>query len=312
MPGDRIDVRLRYVEPLRWQQGLVRIEFPTVVGPRYIPGTQATGHVGTGWAMDTDAVPDASRVTPVVRHPESRSGHDISLTVDLDAGFPASSIHSVSHAVNVRTLPDGRQRVELASGATLPNKDFILEVQEAESTQPKAALFLSPGDSGETHFVLAAYPPSVAPHERVPVEMLYMIDTSGSMEGTSIEQAREALLQALDRLRPMDRFAILSFNSVYAEFAPQTLPATSENVAAARQYVKNLRAGGGTEMLPALLHLMAKNRTEGYLRTIILLTDGDLGNEEQIFTALHSNLGNARLFTVAIGSAPNLDRKSTR
>ena len=140
----------------------------------------------------------------------------------------------------------------------------------------------------------------------MPVEMLYMIDISGSMEGTSIEQARGALLQALDTLMPTDRFGILAFSSGYGEFAAEPLPATANNLAAARHYVKNLQAGGGTEMLPALLHLMRKPQLPGYLRHIILLTDGDLGNEEEIFAALHSDLGNARLYTIAIGSEPNL------
>jgi Ca-activated chloride channel family protein len=216
-------------------------------------------------------------------------------------------VKSVSHEVTVHRLADGRQHVELAAGATLPNKDFLVEVQQAESTKPKTALFLSPGnDTGETQFLLATYPPTVQPSERVPVEMMYMIDVSGSMMGTSIEQARAALLQALDRLRPNDRFGILAFSSGYGEFAPVTLVATAENVAAAREYVRGLHAGGGTEMLPALIHLMTKPAVPGYLRHIILLTDGDLGNEEQIFTAMRADLGGARLYTIAIGSAPNL------
>jgi Ca-activated chloride channel homolog len=307
MPNDRIDVRLQYVEPLRWEEGRVRVVFPMVVGPRYIPGTQAVDHSGTGWASDTNAVPDASRITPTVRTPESRSGQDISVTVDLDSGFEAASVKSVSHAVKVHRLADGRQRVELAAGATLPNRDFILEVQQAESTQPQAALFLSPGnDSGETHFLLTALPPTVQPSERIPVEMLYMIDVSGSMSGTSIEQAREALLQALDRLRPTDRFGILAFCHSYKEFSAEPLFASPDNLSRAGDYVRNLEAGGGTEMLPALLHLMRKPQIPGTLRHIVLLTDGDLGNEEQVFAALRHDLGGARLYTVAIGSAPNL------
>jgi Ca-activated chloride channel family protein len=307
MPGDHIDVRLRYVEPLRWEAGKMRVTFPMVVGPRYIPGTQAAGHTGTGWATDTDAVKDASRITPIVRNPESRSGHDISVSVELDAGFEAAAVKGVSHEVSVHRLADGRQHVELSAKATLPNRDFVVEVQQAESTKPKTALFLSPGnDTGETQFLLATYPPTVQPNERVPVEMMYMIDVSGSMMGTSIEQARAALLQALDRLRPNDRFGILAFSSGYGEFAPVTLVATAENVAAAREYVRGLHAGGGTEMLPALIHLMTKPAVPGYLRHIILLTDGDLGNEEQIFAAMKADLGGARLYTIAIGSAPNL------
>jgi Ca-activated chloride channel family protein len=308
MPGDHIEVRLRYVEPLHWEDGRIRLVFPMVVGPRYIPGTQAVGHTGTGtgWAVDTDAVSDASRITPPVRNPDSRPGHDISVSVDLDSGFEFGSINSVSHAITVRRLPDGRRHIELASGATIPNKDFVLEVQQAESTQPKTALFLSPDPgSGETYFLLSAFPPTVHPVKRMPVEMLYMIDVSGSMGGASITQAREALLQALDRLGPNDRFGILAFNHAYYEFASEPLAATTENLAAARRFVQHLEAGGGTEMLPALLHLMRKPETSGYLRHIILLTDGDLGNEEQIFAALRLKLGGARLYTVAIGSAPN-------
>jgi Ca-activated chloride channel family protein len=307
MPNDEIDVRIRYVEPLHWEEGRMRLDFPMVVGPRYIPGAQPVGHTGTGWATDTDAVPDASRITQIVRNPDSRSGHDISVSVDLDPGFETTSIKCVSHEIRVKQMKDGRQRVELAAGATIPNKDFILEIQQPDSTQPNAALFLSPsGDSGETQFLLAAYPPTVQPANRMPVEMLYMIDVSGSMGGSSIEQAREALLQALDRLSPNDRFGVLSFSNNYNEFAAEPLPATQSNLDAARDYVRHLQAGGGTEMLPALLHLMQKPEIPGYLRHIILLTDGDLGNEDQIFAALHQNLGNARLYTVAIGSAPNL------
>ena len=278
-----------------------------VVGPRYIPGTMPVGHAGTGWAKDTDAVPDASRITPIVRNPENRPGHDISVSVDLDPGFETSSVTSVSHTITLSRLPDGRQHVELADGATVPNKDFILEVRQADTARPKAALFLSPGnDSAESHFLLAAFPPTVHPTERAPVEMLYMIDVSGSMAGTSIEQARGALLQALDRLRPVDRFGILQFSSDYHEFAAEPLQATAENVGAARRYVQRLEAGGGTEMLPALQHLMTKPQLPGYVRNIILLTDGDLGNEEAIFTALRQNLAGARLYTVGIGSAPNI------
>ncbi|HLK05023.1 MAG TPA: marine proteobacterial sortase target protein [Candidatus Acidoferrum sp.] len=306
MPGDRVEVQLRYVEPLKWEDGKIRLTFPMVVGPRYIAGTQATGYQGTGWAPDTNAVPDASRITPVVRNPESREGHDISVKVELDAGFQAAEVQSISHAIQVSESAGGRKHIELTTGKTIPNKDFVLEIKHGSSAHAETALFLSPNkERGESEFLLTAYPPSAAPTKRVPVEMLYMIDISGSMNGTSIEQARAALLQALDRLAPNDRFGILAFNSYYQEFSAEPLVASADNVAAARRYVERLQAEGGTEMLPALLHLMKKAEHPGYVRTIVLLTDGDLGNEEQIFSAMHHELGNARLFTVAVGSAPN-------
>lgn len=306
MPGDRVDVKLRYVEPLQWEDGRIRLVFPMVVGPRYVPGTQAVGYTGTGWSVDTDAVPDASRITPPVRNPESRPGHDISIAVELDSSVDAGAVKSVSHAVTAQRIADGRQRVELAARSTLPNRDFVLELGQAGSEEPKTALFLSPEpESGETHFLLAAFPPTVLRGARTPIEMLYLIDVSGSMAGTSIEQAREALLQALDRLHPEDRFSIVAFSSGYASFAREPLTATVENLDEARRFVRGLAANGGTEMLPALRHLMAMRRTERHLRQIVVITDGDLGNEEEIFAALRSDLKDARLFTVAIGSAPN-------
>ena len=154
MPGDHVDVRLRYVESLHWENGKIRLLFPMVVGPRYIPGNVATGHAGTGWAVDTNAVPDASRVTPPVRNPANRSGHDISVSVDLDAGFEFGAVNSISHAITVRRLADGRRHVELASGATIPNKDFILEVQQAESVRNRRprSFFLPSRDPAKAIF----------------------------------------------------------------------------------------------------------------------------------------------------------------
>lgn len=307
MPGDQVDVRIRYVEPLHWEDGRVRLVFPMVVGPRYIPGSRALGHTGSGWAMDTDAVPDGSRITPPVRRPDSRPGHDIALHVKLDAGTELAGVTSPSHDVRVARQDDGTLAVDLATAATLPNRDFVLEFQRAEAKQAETALFLSPQpEGGETHFLLVAFPPSAPPVEqRMPLEMLYLIDISGSMGGMSIAQARAALLQGLDRLRPGDRFDIVAFDDRFDTFRPEPVPASAENLEAARRFVRRLEARGGTEMLPALRHLMAMPRSEGCLRDILVLTDGDLGNEEQIFASLRRKLGDARLFTVAIGSAPN-------
>lgn len=319
MPDDRIEVRIRYVQPLAWEDGRVRLVFPMVVGPRYIPGaapgtapetapgTASDREPATGWAQDTDQVPDASRVTPPVRALESRPGHDIAVEVRLEAGVPLATLGSPSHKIVVENAAEGIRKVSLAAEKELPNRDFVLEFARAASRSARTALFLSPKpEGGESHFMLVAYPPSLlAEEERPPLEMLFLIDVSGSMEGASIQQARTALLQGLDRLRARDRFGVVAFDNRIFDFRPGPLPATAENLEAGRRFVRGLRAGGGTEMLPALEHLMAQPTTPGYLRTIVLLTDGCLGNEEQIFAALKQRLGEARLFTVAIGSAPN-------
>lgn len=307
MPGDRVEVRIRYVEALPWEDGRVRLTFPMVVGPRYIPGSIAVGHSGTGWAVDTDAVADASRITPPVRDPASRPGHDVRLAVRVEAGGPLAGITSPTHPVQVTRAADGAAAVRLAEATTLPNRDFVLEMRRAESRGPQAAVFLSPHrDGGGAELMLVAFPPSVqAEDERPPLEMLFLIDVSGSMAGTSIEQARAALLQGLDRLRAGDRFNVVAFDDQFRGFRPLPVPATAENLEAGRRFVRGLQPGGGTEMLPALEHLMAMRAEPGFLRYIVLLTDGCLGNEEEIFASLRANLGGARLFTVAIGSAPN-------
>jgi len=307
MPKDRIEVRIRYVEALPWEDGRVRLTFPMVVGPRYIPGTVATGHAGTGWAPDTDAVADASRITSPVRNPDSRPGHDVSVAVRVEAGTPLAGITSPTHPVKLTTAQDGTTTVRLAAAQTLPNRDFVLELRRADARTPQAAIFLSPQrDAAGAEFMVVAFPPSVQREdERPPMEMLFLIDVSGSMAGTSIEQARAALLQGLDRLRAGDRFNVVAFDDRFRAFRPLPVAATAKDLEAGRRFARGLAPGGGTEMLPALEHLMAMEAEPGFLRYIVLLTDGCLGNEEQIFASLKSDLGAARLFTVAIGSAPN-------
>jgi Ca-activated chloride channel family protein len=154
--------------------------------------------------------------------------------------------------------------------------------------------------------MLVAYPPSVeALAQRAPLELVFLIDVSGSMSGTSIEQARAALLQGLDRLRPDDHFNIVAYDHAYRWFAPAAVQATSEGLERGRQFVRGLQAEGGTELLPALRHVLDTPVTPGLTRYIVLLTDGCLGNEDEVFGALERGLRQSRLFTVAIGSAPN-------
>jgi len=293
VPGDAIEVRVRYVEPLDWENGRLRLVFPMVVGPRFVPGG--------------GEVPEAKRITPPVRPPDSRPGHDLSLVVHLDAGLPLAPVTSPSHAVSVVAQEGGRYEVRLAQETTLPNRDFVLEIPRAVNARTQTALFLSPSPAGEeTQFMLVAYPPSVQKEEeRPPMEMLFLIDISGSMAGTSIRQARSALLQGLERLRPGDRFNVVAFDDTFFGFAPAPLPATPANLDAGRSFVRRLDARGGTVMLPALEHLMGMAREPGYLRCIVVLTDGDLGNEEEVLSSVRRHLGEARLYTVAIGSAPN-------
>ena len=191
MPGDHVDVRLRYVEPLRWEDGIDAAGFSHGRGPA-IHSRDAGG-----WACwNRMGFRHECRARCIADHadgPQSgkplRTRHFGRPSI-LDPGFEAASIKSVSHTINVHQFADGRQHVELATGATIPNKDFVLEVQQPKTTQPKTHCSSHRARLGRNHFLLAALPATVQPTERMPVEMLYMIDVSGSMEGTSIEQAR--------------------------------------------------------------------------------------------------------------------------
>jgi Ca-activated chloride channel family protein len=139
----------------------------------------------------------------------------------------------------------------------------------------------------------------------MPRELIFVIDTSGSMHGTSIDQAKRALTLALDGLKPTDRFNVIQFNSITHSLFPHSVPADANRVRMARVYVRALTANGGTEMRPALEKALRETATETHLRQIIFITDGSVGNEQELYQLIEQDLGQARLFTVGIGSAPN-------
>jgi hypothetical protein len=141
MPGDHIDVRMRYVQPLRWEAGKMRLVFPMVVGPRYIPGTQAIRPFGNGLGFRHKRRADASRITPFVRNPDSRSGHDISVSVDLDPGFDSAVVQSVSHQINVRRWPmDGSAR-NWPRALRFPTRISFLKSKTQKASSPKSRSF---------------------------------------------------------------------------------------------------------------------------------------------------------------------------
>jgi Ca-activated chloride channel family protein len=305
MPGDTITVRLQYVEKLVYEEGVFRMRFPMVVAPRYIPGSDIRGYTGSGWAYDTDIVPDASRITPPVVPPDKRSGNLMSLTVNLNAGLPLSSISSVSHDVHIIQVDEGAHRIELKQKKTIPNKDFILEYQIKPGNEPRAALFTATRDKEEYFFLMAVPPVNEEYIRAVNKEIIFVLDISGSMSGTSIEQARSGLINALSLLDRRDRFNIIAFNDRYEVFAPFSVEASTANIMNGINYVTGLNAGGGTEAQPALKHAMTMARRTDELPMIIFVTDGSVGNEDQLISLVNNNIGESRLFTVGIGSAPN-------
>lgn len=305
-PRDTIVVELEYQQTLRYDSGRFSMRFPTAITPRYIPGTQKiVGTPGTGWAANTNAVPDAARITPPVPMTGSLDEplNPMKITVELDAGVPLQAVDSPYHQIHVRELDAQRREIRLA-GEEWKTRDFELVWTPVANQQPQAAFFTEK-KADKTYGLLMVMPPAAAAVKPLPREVIYIIDTSGSMEGTSIVQARDALQLAVQRLHAGDTFNVIEFNSYAKALFEDAQPATQENIGTAVSWVKKLRAQGGTEMALALNLALNGRENPARVRQVIFLTDGAVGNEDQLFKLIADKLGDSRLFTVGIGSAPN-------
>ncbi len=313
-PGEEVTVEISYQQRVDFHDGSYRLRFPTVVGPRYIPGQPLIEEtlveevrLAGGWAMATDQVPDAPRITPPVRDPAESPANRLAIEVRLRAGVPLMHVTSAHHAVR-ETRQGDTHVVVLAEGPVPADRDFELEWRPEPAALPRASLFREQVD-GSHYALLTVMPPTRIAEEqpRTPRDLVLVVDVSGSMHGESIVQARAALDLALSRLDPGDRFNVIAFNNSAWSLFPGQRPANQANVAGARHWVGRLDASGGTEMAGALrLALAETGGTDAdRLRQVVFVTDGAVGNEEALFRLIETRLGNARLFTVGIGSAPN-------
>ena len=304
-PGARVAIEITYVQTLRYDDGRFELVFPMVVGPHYMPGSPIDqGKAGTGWAPDTDCVPDGSRVSPHVAAPGTRAGHDIALEVNIDAGSELYEIESELHEIDVRREGTGRARVSLRSESEIPNRDFILRYRVADEQIGDA--FLVDRDRRGTYFTLVLQPPRrVAPTEAVPKEMIFVIDRSGSMEGFQIEKAKAAMRLAIEAMNPNDTFNLLSFAGGTGRCFPAPVPNTAQNRDVALQYLADLRGEGGTEMMSAIADAFGGTPDPNRVRVVAFMTDGYIGNDFEIIDAVAKSAAQARVFAFGIGNAVN-------
>jgi Ca-activated chloride channel family protein len=302
-PGEKVIIEIEYLENLRFDGGTFSLRYPMTLTPRYIPGQPETDRQGSGWSADTTQVDDASLITPPMV--SASKGHRISLQATVNAGMPLEIIASRYHPVSVSEA-NGEYMVSLAAGRAAMEHDFELLWRPVPSALPRAMAFTET-INGEPHYLLMVMPPEseLVSGAMMPREMIFVVDTSGSMHGVSIAQAKKALLRAVDGLQPGDKFNVVEFNSNTNPLFPTSVSASSSNVNAATSYVRGLQANGGTEMYSALDFALSTTPSEAYLRQIIFITDGAVGNEEGLFKLIDTKLNNARLFMVGIGSAPN-------
>ncbi len=329
MPGHDVVVRIRYFEELQWNSGY-ELVVPTVVGPRYIPGTPTVSsnmpasapesgggqdhgpspdpgdRGGTGWSPDTDLVPDASRITPHVLRPGADGGHDIDIVVDLDAGVPLETIESVNHAADVVRDGESRARVQLRPTDTIPNKDFVLRYRVAADRLRFGVLAHRESGADLGYFTLLMRPPSATDRaESLPLDLVLVLDVSGSMRGAPLETEKGVVRWMLQRLQPHDRVTIIDFDNMPRMRLPSAQAATADNLESALRHLESLQAQGGTEMLAAIRSALALPSGPERNRVICMLTDGFVGNEAQIMREVEVHRGAARLFVIGIGSSPN-------
>ncbi len=302
LPGEQIKITISYVETLKYEDGSYEFVFPMVVGPRYVPGN-ATGAQSTGFSPDTDRVPDASRITPQPAPAGMRAGHDISIDLMLDAGVPIDALNSKTHEVVIERADERRVHVALKDQATIPNKDFILRYDVAGKQISDALLTHSTGHSG--FFTLILQPPErVTAEDVTPKELVFVLDTSGSMSGFPIEKAKETMKLALDNLYPYDTFNLITFSGDEHILFPEPVPATKENLAKAQAFLETRQGGGGTEMMKAIKASMDPSDKSDHVRIVCFMTDGYVGNDMEIIGEVQKH-PNARVFAFGIGSSVN-------
>jgi len=300
-PGKRIDVDITYFNTLAYDDGWYEFVYPMVVGPRFNPpGTTdgvaaiARGAGGTSW--------QSTEVQYLA--PNERSGHDIALAVEITAGVTVEEIRSPSHEVEITGQGSEHLHVALSDIDAIPNRDFVLRYRVAGDAV-KTALLTHKGDDGG-YFTFMLYPPQdIAESGRRPMEMIFVLDCSGSMAGTPLRQAKKAITHALGQLRPDDTFQIVRFSSNASTLGPVPVPATKDNVRRGRKYVSGLTGSGGTMMIAGIKAALDFDHDPERLRVVTFLTDGFIGNEAQILGAVHDHLGAARVFSFGVGSAPN-------
>lgn len=314
-PGETVTVELRYQQRVTYRDGEFSLRLPTTLTPRYMPGDPLVDDPKPvawqqGWAVPTTEVPDADAISPYTVNPGDvpAGSHRARVHLTLNAGLPIEQVVSPSHALDSVWIG---QQVEVSpkgDGVTM-DRDVVVRWRPKREQTPSAAVFHEQYDGED--YLLAMVVPGLNSGQSLSRELIFVVDTSGSMAGESIRQAREALLAGLETLKPGDRFNIIQFNSTTSALFGSARNVSADSLRAARQYAANLSANGGTEMSPALDRALrqqgpASEKPSTQVRQVLFMTDGAVGNEQALFQQIHDQLGGTRLFTVGIGSAPNM------
>ncbi|MCX5675969.1 MAG: VIT domain-containing protein [Planctomycetota bacterium] len=331
-PRQEVRIEISYVDVLEYDMGTYEFHFPMVVGPRYIPGAPTSaippvppelkGRVGEldkgkvhegpdkpkgdGWSPDTMRVPDASRITPPVLKPGFRNGHDISLSVTLNAGVPIQDLKVTSHEAAIQRTGKSEAAVKLAPADSIPNKAFVLRYAVV-GQMPEMAMLAHTGARGQGYFMLMVQP---ADDERLrqapPREIVFLVDVSGSMSGNPTAKVIEAMQKFLKLCKAEDTVQVITFANDSRKLFENPVPVTEENIKKALGFTEGLKGGGGTEMLKGIRMVLAEPPDPKRVRIVIMMTDGYIGNEAEIIAEVGRRAGDRiRFWCIGIGSDPN-------
>jgi len=306
-PGNEIDINIKYFNTLAYVDGWYEFVFPMVVGPRFNPPgfTDGVGAVARGKTGISGQKTEVQYLKP-----GQRSGHDISLAVDIDAGVAIEEVACSSHAITKSAAAPEKLSVKLSSLDSIPNKDFMLRYKVAGKTV-KSAL-VTHRDQRGGFFTLMLYPPDNLSYlKRAPMEMIFVLDCSGSMNGKPIAKAKQAIARALKKLQPNDTFQVIRFSNNASQLGPNPVPATPENIHKGLAYVESLEGSGGTMMIEGIKAALDFAHDPQRFRLVSFMTDGYIGNETEILAAIAQRLGASRIFSFGVGSSVNrylLDR----
>lgn len=293
LPGDVIQVELKYTELLVPTDGIYEFVYPTVVGPRYSNQPAETAPLSEKWVEN-----------PCFHQGESPT-YTFEITVDIAAGLPIQNTSCSSHKVNIHYDGPSRASIKLdPSEKNGGNRDFIVKYQLAGG-KIQSGILLSEGEKGNFFLVMLQPPKRVNVSQIPPREYIFIVDVSGSMYGFPLEISKKLLKDLIGNLRSTDKFNVLLFSGGSSVMAEQSLSATPENIRQAINLIDRQRGGGGTELLPALKRALSLPRSDGYSRTVVIATDGYVTVEEEVFDLIRKNLGDANIFTFGIGSSVN-------
>jgi Ca-activated chloride channel family protein len=288
--GEEVSVTISFLTPVNYRDGIFSLRIPLTFTPRWEPEPSPSSHLTFLRSGPGHTLPRLD-------------DHRLAIDVELRSGMSLASIESRYHDINIHPSPGG-YRAYLANPDTRMDRVFELNWAPEFGTTPEATLAtFDDGDSVYALLMLA--PPLTEALDPQPREVVFVIDTSGSMSGTSMKQAKAALKLGLQFLGPDDRFNLIRFSSDSERLFRESEPVYPAFMQEAEEFIDDLSADGGTVMAPALGMAMNLPRQEGLLRQIVFVTDGSIGNEQELLLKIGEDLRDSRLFTVSIGSAPN-------